>query len=134
MQTILVFAFVILSGRPGEDGVQLVTSFLTRPPTPFAARDMYRQQRWCAFRDVTVRIRSPPASIFRSILVAKDHHSRLLSSNDNDDVPKADEFVEAEDLEALQALFSKYCDAEGLMTKDAVMKVPAIAELMVSAR
>jgi hypothetical protein len=42
-----------------------------------------------------------------------------------------DEFVEAEDLEALQTLFSKYCDSEGLMTKLIVMQIPAIAELMV---
>jgi hypothetical protein len=42
-----------------------------------------------------------------------------------------DEFVEAEDLEALQTLFSKYCDSEGLMTKVVVMQIPAIAELMV---
>jgi hypothetical protein len=42
-----------------------------------------------------------------------------------------DEFVEAEDLEALQKLFSKYCDSEGLMTKLSVMQIPAISELMV---
>jgi hypothetical protein len=42
-----------------------------------------------------------------------------------------DEFVEAEDLEALQTLFSKYCDSEGLMTKLSVMQIPAISELMV---
>jgi hypothetical protein len=42
-----------------------------------------------------------------------------------------DEFVEAEDLEALQTLFSKYCDSEGLMTKLSVMQVPAISELIV---
>jgi hypothetical protein len=42
-----------------------------------------------------------------------------------------DEFVEAEDLEALQTLFSKYCDSEGLMTKLSVMEIPAISELMV---
>jgi hypothetical protein len=42
-----------------------------------------------------------------------------------------DEFVEAEDLEALQTMFSKYCDSEGLMTKLSVMQIPAISELMV---
>ena len=42
-----------------------------------------------------------------------------------------DEFVEAKDLEALQKLFSKYCDKEGLMTKEAVKKIPSIAELLV---
>ena len=43
-----------------------------------------------------------------------------------------DEFVEAEDLEALQALFTKYCDKEGLMTKEKVTKIPPIGELLVS--
>ena len=41
------------------------------------------------------------------------------------------EFVEAEDFEALQILFSKHCDKEGLITKNAVMEIPAIAELIV---
>lgn len=41
---------------------------------------------------------------------------------------------EANDLEALQALFAQYCDKEGLMTKTDVEKVPAIAELFVSTR
>lgn len=40
------------------------------------------------------------------------------------------EFVKAEDGEALQALFSKFCDADGLMTKTTVKAVPAIAELL----
>lgn len=43
-----------------------------------------------------------------------------------------DEFVEAEDLEALQALFTKYCDKEGLMTKEKVTKIPPIDEFLVS--
>ena len=51
----------------------------------------------------------------------------FLASSDEDS-----EFVEAEDFEALQVLFSKYCDKEGLMTKNAVEKVPAIADLLVS--
>lgn len=42
-----------------------------------------------------------------------------------------DAFPEASDLEALQRLFTKYCDKEGLMTKTSVTQVPAIAALMV---
>jgi len=42
-----------------------------------------------------------------------------------------DEFVKGEDLEALQALFSKYCGSEGLMTKIEVMQISAIEELLV---
>ena len=45
---------------------------------------------------------------------------------------EADGFVQSEDLGALQRLFSKYCDEEGLMSKTSVMEIPAISELMVS--
>jgi hypothetical protein len=38
----------------------------------------------------------------------------------------------SEDLENLQALFSKHCDSEGLMNKAAALRVPFIAELLVS--
>jgi hypothetical protein len=44
---------------------------------------------------------------------------------------EGEDFVEAEDLEALQELFTKYCDSEGLMTRTSVMQLPAITELMV---
>lgn len=40
------------------------------------------------------------------------------------------EFVKADDLEALQSLFSRECDEDGLMTKAAIEAVPAIAELV----
>lgn len=40
-------------------------------------------------------------------------------------------FVEADDLEALQSLFTKYSDKEGLMAKTDALKVPAIASLLV---
>ena len=43
-----------------------------------------------------------------------------------------DDFVEAEDLEALQSLFRKYCDSDGLMTSQSVQNVPSIAQLLVS--
>ena len=41
------------------------------------------------------------------------------------------EYVEAEDGEAVQALFEKYCDDDGLMTKAAVKAVPSITDLLV---
>jgi hypothetical protein len=40
--------------------------------------------------------------------------------------------VEAEDLPAIQSLFSKYCDKEGLMTKEDLGKMPPVAEMIVS--
>lgn len=44
---------------------------------------------------------------------------------------QTDAFVKAEDLEGLQALFSKYCDKEGLMTKEVALQIPTISELLV---
>jgi len=49
----------------------------------------------------------------------------MLATADNDDT-----FVNAQDSEALQNLFSKQCDNEGLMTKDELKKVPLIADLL----
>lgn len=44
-----------------------------------------------------------------------------------------DDFVvTAKDGEALQSLFSKQCDDDGLMTMDTLKKVPVIADLLVS--
>jgi hypothetical protein len=42
------------------------------------------------------------------------------------------EYVKADDGEALQALFAKQCDSNGLMTKEKLRAVPAIADLLVS--
>jgi len=65
--------------------------------------------------------------------IARPRHLAAASdaaaaASEGDDDPFA---VEAEDLEALQKLFAKYCDQEGLMTKEAVQKIPTIAELLV---
>ena len=49
-----------------------------------------------------------------------------LRSNSNDD------YVEAEDLPAIQTLFTKYCDKEGLMTIENLKKVPPFDEMLVS--
>ena len=49
------------------------------------------------------------------------------SSSSSDEV-----FVDSQDGETLQSLYSKKCDANGLMTKEMVRKLPVIAELLVS--
>lgn len=49
-----------------------------------------------------------------------------LSSSEQADV------VAAKDFDALQMIFSKYCDEEGLMAKEKAISVPVIAELLVS--
>jgi hypothetical protein len=41
-------------------------------------------------------------------------------------------YVEAEDLPAIQALFSKYCDKDGLMTKRELEKTPPFEGMLVS--
>jgi hypothetical protein len=57
--------------------------------------------------------------------------SLFASSQSSSSTNKELEFVEAENFEALQVLFSTYCDQDGLMTKNAVMNVPIIADLLV---
>ena len=42
------------------------------------------------------------------------------------------EYPEASDGEALQALFSKFCNGEGLMTEDVLRNVPSIKDMLVS--
>jgi len=42
------------------------------------------------------------------------------------------EYPDASDGEALQALFNKFCNGEGLMTEDVVRNVPAIKDMLVS--
>lgn len=41
------------------------------------------------------------------------------------------DFVKADDGEALQALFEKQCDKDGLMTKASLVSIPMIADLLV---
>jgi hypothetical protein len=41
-------------------------------------------------------------------------------------------FVEAEDLPAIQKLFTKYCDKDGLMTKAELVEMPPFSEMLVS--
>jgi hypothetical protein len=41
------------------------------------------------------------------------------------------EFVKADDGGALQALFEKQCDQDGLMTKKSLVSIPMIADLLV---
>jgi len=98
------------------------------------------RQPFLATKSLPPRVRQTPAFVVTaSTAVLKIHAFRIqpqyltasaAAEGANDD----DGFVEAQDLEALQALFSKYCDKEGLMTKDAVQQTPLIAELLVSER
>ena len=83
-------------------------------------------------------------NLLHSLSENNDHQNRFLSksrtigrpialkmadpSNEKDGI----EFVAADDGDALQDLFSRICDNEGLMTKEAVKKVPSIAQLLVS--
>jgi hypothetical protein len=47
---------------------------------------------------------------------------------------KGGDFVEAEDLQSIQALFTNYCDKDGLMTKASLDKVPAFKDMLVSSK
>jgi hypothetical protein len=72
---------------------------------------------------------------FAALRSSREYPASLcLSSNNNDDDDDDDLFVEAEDFEALQALFARYCDSEGLITKKSFLSIPMIADLLVSGK
>ena len=54
----------------------------------------------------------------------------MAPTGDSDSRSDEVEFVSASDLEAVQALFSRECDADGLMTKATLEAIPAIAEML----
>ena len=58
-------------------------------------------------------------------------YSSSKSSQQQSEVEDGD-FVEAEDLPAIQALFNKYCDKDGLMTKADLTSIPVFADMLVS--
>jgi len=41
-------------------------------------------------------------------------------------------FVEADNIDAIQELFTKFCDKDGLMTKSALLAMPPFSEMLVS--
>ena len=51
----------------------------------------------------------------------------LQSSNAN----KEEGYVEADDFAAIQGLFNKYCDDDGLMTEKALSEMPPFSEMLV---
>lgn len=61
--------------------------------------------------------KAPPKSRFSSCV--------LFESSEED-------YVEAEDLPAIQTLFSKHCDKDGLMTKSTLQNTPPFDEMLVS--
>lgn len=67
-------------------------------------------------------------SLRDSSTIIQIESSLRMAADGSDDV----EFVRADDLEALQALFAKECDVDGLMSKASLEAIPAIAELLVS--
>ena len=41
-------------------------------------------------------------------------------------------FVEADDMDAIQKLFNKFCDEDGLMTKASLVAMPPFSDMLVS--
>lgn len=68
------------------------------------------------------------------VVVPFIRHRALLSattpSSSAEAVTSAIEYPPASDGEALQSLFAKHCDSEGLMTEDGLRGVPAIEEML----
>jgi len=61
-----------------------------------------------------------------------NYRRKLLSSGVLHSSTDDDNFVDPSDLEALQGIFTKYRDSEGLMSKTGFKEIPAIAFLFVS--
>ena len=91
----------------------------------------------CSFKSVNAfTLKFPKNTKFPSFFHPQRFPDRcnqvqIFSSNVCLKESKEGEFVEAEDLLAIQSLFNKYCDKDGLMTKAALEKVPAFAEMLV---
>lgn len=117
----MVSTLLILTGC---GRMQLISSFMT-PQSPRRAPRV-SSERFTGQSDayqlpILIKQRLVPLNVFR-------RRADLFVKQANE------QLVEAEDFEALQVLFSEYCDKEGLMTKMAVMEIPAIAELLVRRR
>lgn len=70
----------------------------------------------------------PPPSLLKHkpFLVVRPRIDATLFTSTDDYV------LDANDVELLQKVFAKYSDKDGLMTRDEVMQVPAISQLLVS--
>lgn len=69
----------------------------------------------------------------QSLFMSQSSDSPLssTSSSSSTRTSNADAAPLAHDGEALQALFSKQCDDDGLMTKDMLLRIPVMQELLV---
>eukprot|EP00550_Attheya_septentrionalis_P000751 CAMPEP_0198288210 /NCGR_PEP_ID=MMETSP1449-20131203/6798_1 /TAXON_ID=420275 /ORGANISM="Attheya septentrionalis, Strain CCMP2084" /LENGTH=582 /DNA_ID=CAMNT_0043986323 /DNA_START=238 /DNA_END=1986 /DNA_ORIENTATION=- len=80
--------------------------------------------------------RSVPVSFTGKDTIANDRwscqstRSLIQMSSSESNIGGEIEYVKADDGEALQALFAKQCDSNGLMTKEKLRAVPAIADLL----
>jgi hypothetical protein len=109
--------------------IALVSSFLTAPTTPsFVSSSKSNCYLTPSFVQTTKK-----SSIEECWKPAKTSPRKpTLLHQLSTSTSGADDFVQADDFEALQKLFSKNCGEEGLMTKSSVMQIPAISEMMVS--
>jgi len=96
--------------------VRLVISF-----TPESATFLPR------IRHQSVTGRRQNAHMVESPRMVTRHFMILNSVSSN---IEASDFIKAGDGDTLQALFSKQCDKDGLMTKEALVSLPAIADLL----
>jgi hypothetical protein len=117
-----------------------VSSFMHRPPIAFVGRSapVRRLVKTTTLDSILLSPHGPQQH-------QKKHHQQqqamqaavmltklwTSSSSSSSTQQEDDVFVEAQDLDALQQLFSKYCDKEGLMSKQNLEQIPAIAQLLV---
>jgi hypothetical protein len=112
----------------------VVSSFIHQPPMAFLGKLPARLQKtsfdqsssWVTTGSIRASGPQQQQAVQAAVLQTKLWLSSSSSSTQTEDV-----FVEAQDLDALQQLFAKYCDKEGLMSKKNLEQIPAIAQLLV---
>ena len=101
------------------------SAFSVLPPT---SRTHSRQQRSSVAppSPICFLIERPSESSRRS-----SFHCPLAATSSTSSSSLEDAYVDANDAESIQNLFSKYCDGDGLMSKDALQSMPPFAQLLV---
>jgi hypothetical protein len=125
--------------RPLQQQVELFFNFnsILRPSyhqagTNFRTK-LYSNIRWGAPPQKFIRYTSSSSSPGHSTSSSSSSSSSIDSNTSNNSrlVPAVVVDSKEDQIEAIQMIFTNYCDADGLMTKIDAMKVPYIADLLV---
>jgi hypothetical protein len=136
---VLLLCAVMLTLADIQTTRVVVSSFIHQPPMAFVGTSVQSRLKTKPFDQSsswasTGSIRASGQQQQQAAIQAAVLQTKLWSSSSSSSSTQAEDvFVEAQDLDALQQLFSKYCDKEGLMSKKNLEQIPAIAQLLVRA-